>query len=114
MNELASRGHLRAEFVRWALFLVPGIILLGYLSAMISMSGPQNPWFASLNKPAIYPPPMTFSLVWTALYALMGLSAALIAGRLRYVSPLGKCREFQPLAPACRTEQHAHGRHLRL
>ncbi len=79
MTELASAGQLRASVLRWALFLVPGIVLLGFLSAEMSVSGPQNPWFAALDKPTLYPPPETFGIVWTALYALMGLSLAMVA-----------------------------------
>ena len=34
MAELASHGQLRLSLFRWALVLVPGILLLGMLSAM--------------------------------------------------------------------------------
>ncbi len=78
MCELASAGQLRAAFLRWALFLVPGILLLGFLSGLVAQSGPDNPWFASLVKPAIYPPPATFGIVWSALYVMMGLALALV------------------------------------
>ena len=78
MTELASSGQLRAAFLRWALVLVPGMVLLGFVSSMVSGSGPANPWFASLVKPAINPPPQVFGIVWSALYAMMGLAAAVI------------------------------------
>jgi translocator protein len=77
MSELASSGQLRAAFLRWSLFLVPGIVLLGFLSGQVAGSGPDNPWFDGLTKPAIYPPPVTFGIVWTVLYAMMGLAMAL-------------------------------------
>jgi tryptophan-rich sensory protein len=79
MTELASAGQLRASFLRWALVCIPGVLLLGLLSGRISGSGPGNPWFDTLVKPAIYPPPATFGIVWTVLYVLMGASLALIA-----------------------------------
>ena len=79
MTELASAGQLRASFMRWALVCVPGIVLLGFLSGRIAGSGPGNPWFDGLVKPDLYPPPATFGLVWTALYALMGASLAIVA-----------------------------------
>lgn len=79
MNVIASPGQLRASFLRWALVLVPIVLLLGFLSGAVSHSGPQNVWFAGLAKPQIYPPPGTFAVVWTLLYALMGLALALIA-----------------------------------
>jgi translocator protein len=78
MNQLASSGQLRASLLRWALVLIPGIVLLGFVSAQLADSGPDNPWFAGLAKPALYPPPATFGVVWTALYLMMGLAAALV------------------------------------
>jgi len=78
MTLIASRGQLRASYLRWALVFVPLCILLGYLSAVLSVSGPQNPWFDALVKPAAYPPPAVFSIVWTLLYALMGAALAMV------------------------------------
>lgn len=78
MSELASSGQLRASFLRWALFLVPGVLLLGFLSGAVAQSGPANPWFASLVKPDIYPPPQAFGIVWSVLYVMMGLALAII------------------------------------
>lgn len=79
MSELASPSQLRAAFLRWALVCVPGILLLGFLSGRAAGSGPGNPWFSSLVKPELYPPPATFGIVWTLLYILMGLSLAMVA-----------------------------------
>lgn len=79
MTILASRAQLRASFFRWALFLVPVVLLLGFLSGAASGSGAENPWFAALEKPAIYPPPAAFGIVWSILYVLMGIAAALVA-----------------------------------
>ena len=78
MSLLASRGQLRASLIRWALLLVPAVLLAGFLSGELSGSGPGNPWFDSLVKPGIYPPPATFGIVWTILYVLMGLAFAVI------------------------------------
>jgi benzodiazapine receptor len=78
MTIIASKAQLRASFARWALFLVPLVLLLGFLSGAVSGSGPDNPWFAALEKPAIYPPPQSFAIVWSVLYVLMGLAAALV------------------------------------
>jgi len=78
MTVLASRAQLRASFLRWALFLIPVVLLLGYLSGVLSGSSAGNPWFAALQKPALYPPPAVFGIAWTVLYALMGLAAALV------------------------------------
>jgi len=78
MTEIATPLQLRAAFWRWALFCVPGVLLLGFLSGQLAGSGPGNPWFASLAKPAIYPPPGLFGIVWSVLYVLMGLAVAMI------------------------------------
>lgn len=83
MTEIASSGQLRAGLARWMLVLVPGINLLGFLSASVSLSGPSNPWFAALVKPGIYPPPLAFPLVWTALYILMGVALAIVVSARR-------------------------------
>lgn len=79
MNLLASSGQLRASFLRWAFVCVPVVVLLGFLSGTLAQSGPGNPWFAALVKPAAYPPPATFGIVWMILYVLMGLAAAIVA-----------------------------------
>lgn len=78
MTELASPGQLRASLLRWSLFLAPLLLLLGTLSGMMSGSGGNNYWFAGLEKPAIYPPPATFGIVWTILYLLMGTALAMV------------------------------------
>jgi benzodiazapine receptor len=78
MSELASSSQLRFSFVRWALFLVPGVLLLGFVSGALAGSGPDNPWFASLVKPSLYPPPSAFGIVWSVLYVAMGLAAAMV------------------------------------
>ena len=78
MNFLASREQLRASLLRWTLVCVPGCILLGVLSGRLSQSGAGNPWFDGLLKPDLFPPPALFGIVWTVLYALMGLALALV------------------------------------
>jgi tryptophan-rich sensory protein len=78
MNRLASPGQLRASLLRWALVLVPTVLLLGFVSGQLAGSSADNPWFAMLEKPAIYPPPATFGIVWTILYAMMGFAAAIV------------------------------------
>jgi benzodiazapine receptor len=76
MNMLASRGQLRASFIRWALFTVPLLVLLGFLAGQ--SGSPDSAWFAALEKPAIYPPPAAFGIVWTILYVMIGLAVALV------------------------------------
>jgi tryptophan-rich sensory protein len=72
-------SQLRGSLLRWALVLVPVVLLLGLLSSQLSGSGTDNPWFASLRKPAFCPPSMVFVPVWIALYLLIGLALTMIA-----------------------------------
>ena len=78
MTELASPGQLRASFLRWAMFVVPGILFLGFFSGQLAGSGPGNPWFDELVKPAIYPPPQVFGIVWSLLYVMIGFALVLV------------------------------------
>lgn len=79
MRYLASPAQLRASLLRWSLFTVPGVLGLGFLSSLVSNAGPENPWFAALDKPALYPPPATFGIVWSVLYVLIGVAVAMVA-----------------------------------
>jgi len=78
MNRLASPTQLRASFVRWALFVVPAVMLLGFLSGQVAGSTAESPWFISLEKPATFPPPATFGIVWSMLYFMIGVAFALV------------------------------------
>jgi benzodiazapine receptor len=88
MNRLASPAQLRASFVRWALFTVPLVMLLGFLSGQVGDSA-RDPWFIALDKPSIFPPPAAFGIVWSILYFMMGLAAAMVcaAWGSRYRGP---------------------------
>ncbi len=77
MNVLASPAQLRASFLRWALFLVPLVLLVGFAAGQLG--GPDTAWFAGLAKPSLYPPPVIFGIVWTALFVTIGLALALVA-----------------------------------
>ena len=68
MTALASRGQLRASFLRWSLFAVP-VCLLGVLPGRIWTA--DSIWFQSLVKPATFPPPVWFGIVWTTLFVLI-------------------------------------------
>ena len=78
MTTLASRAQLRASFIRWALFCVPAIVLLGFLSGQLAGTGEGDPWFAALAKPDFYPDASLFPIVWGILYVMMGLAFALV------------------------------------
>ena len=78
MNRLASPAQLRASFVRWALFVAPTVLLLGFVSGRLGGEAASDPWFIALDKPAIFPPPAAFGVVWPILYTMMGLAAAMV------------------------------------
>ena len=77
MSVLASKAQLRASFLRWSLFLVPLIVLLGFVGGQLG--SPGTVWFQNLTKPSIFPPPQVFGIVWGVLYVMIGLSVALVA-----------------------------------
>lgn len=88
MNQIASRSQLRMSYLRWALFTVPLILLLGIGSGRMAGSGYRDRWFAELAKPELMPPGWVFGLVWPVLYLLLGLAVAHIlharGARLRW------------------------------
>jgi benzodiazapine receptor len=78
MGEIASQAQLRMSFLRWAIVLVPLVLLLGMLSGVLSGSSGDSAWFRALAKPAIMPSTRVFPVAWTILYAAMGLALAII------------------------------------
>jgi benzodiazapine receptor len=78
MAGIASKSQLRMSFLRYALFTVPAVLLLGTLSGTLSGSGNRNLWFMALHKPPLMPPGWVFGAVWTLLYLLLGLSLAMV------------------------------------
>ncbi len=78
MSEIASKGQLRAGFLRWAVVTVPLILLLGFASGRMVPVGSENRWYQLLTLPAVRPPDWAFGVVWTILYILLGLALAMI------------------------------------
>lgn len=58
------------------LIFVVSAELTGALSALFS--GGYSDFYAEIARPPLSPPAFLFSLVWTILYALMGISAYLV------------------------------------
>ncbi len=54
--------------------LIP--LAVGGISAFLTMDAMKE--FSSLNQPPLSPPPILFPIVWTILYTLMGIGAALV------------------------------------
>lgn len=86
MNHFASPPRLRMSLFRWALFVIPAIMLLGYISGTISGSSEENSWFRQLSKPEAQPPGWVFGTVWPILYFMTALAVAMIlnASNTRY------------------------------
>jgi benzodiazapine receptor len=61
-----------------ALITVPAIVIAGSLVGSLSNSGFDNGWYAALAKPSFQPPGWAFGVVWTILYALMGIALAMV------------------------------------
>jgi translocator protein len=78
MSQLASPGQLRMSLLRWALFVVPAVMLLGWLAGTISGSNGDSPWFQELVKPDAQPPGWVFGVVWPILYFMTGLALAIV------------------------------------
>ncbi|MBU6207572.1 MAG: tryptophan-rich sensory protein [Alphaproteobacteria bacterium] len=78
MSEIASRTQLRMSFARWAMVMVPLIILLGFMSQFLTGTGQKSHWYMMLVKPDFMPPDWLFGPVWTLLYAALGVAAAMI------------------------------------
>ncbi|MFB6176319.1 MAG: TspO/MBR family protein [Halobaculum sp.] len=58
------------------LVLILAVNAVGAAPALLA--GPGTEWFAELTKPAIYPPPVVFGVVWTTLFSLQGVAVWLV------------------------------------
>lgn len=78
MGGIASKGQLRMSLLRWAVVVVPLLMLLGFASGSSVPAGSANAWYAALSKPAATPPDWAFPVVWSLLYVMLGLALAMI------------------------------------
>ncbi len=78
MREIASRGQLRSGFLRWAVVMVPLILLLGFASGRMVPTGSENRWYQLLTLPDIRPPNWAFPVAWTLIYILLGFAIAIV------------------------------------
>ena len=70
------KTHSSRSVLRWSLLTVPLVVVLGFLSGWLSGPAADSAWFDALAKPAIFPPPYAFGIVWPILYVLMGFALA--------------------------------------
>lgn len=66
------------SLLRWVLFIVPLIVLLGFLAAQVTGPADENRWFQALTKPAAQPPDLAFPIAWTSLYIMIGIAFSMI------------------------------------
>lgn len=78
MGGIASRDQLRMSLMRWAVVVVPLILLLGFLSGRSVPAGADNGWYVALAKPSVTPPDWVFPIAWTALYIAIGVALAMV------------------------------------
>jgi translocator protein len=78
MNQLASASQLRMSLLRWALFVIPAVMFLGFLSGAVSGSSDDSGWYLSLMKPDLQPPSWVFPVAWTTFYFMIGLAFAMV------------------------------------
>lgn len=78
LNPPATLSGRHSGFPRRALVLVPLVLLLGMAAGSVSGNGADNDWFAVLVKPALYPPPIAFPIVWTVLFVMIGTALAFV------------------------------------
>jgi translocator protein len=71
-------SHDNRGILKTAIFTIPAIVICGSLIGYLSNSGFSNDWYAPLQKPAFQPPAWMFGVVWTILYALLGLALAIV------------------------------------
>ncbi|MFC7537125.1 TspO/MBR family protein [Sphingomonas sp. GCM10030256] len=84
---MATQAGKRRPWWKVALVAVPAIVVGGSLIGYLSNSGFANHWYGPLAKPSFQPPSWAFGVVWTTLYALMGVALALV-----WTSPPSKPR----------------------
>jgi benzodiazapine receptor len=75
-------GEPEAAEARWFEEVVGLIVLVVVVNAIGAapslLAGPSSAWFEGLTKPAIYPPPVTFGVVWTLLFTFQAAATWLV------------------------------------
>ncbi len=64
--------------INWTALIISILIPLAVGGVSAALSGSQNAMFEAINKPPLSPPGWLFPVVWTVLYALMGISSYLV------------------------------------
>jgi len=74
---------------------LPTTLLIAFVTAATAglgaavLSGTSHEWYMSLDKPGLYPPAASFTIIWPILFTLMAFGAVLVrikAGSFRAAS----------------------------
>jgi len=68
----------RGSAFRAIIILVPLLELLGGVAARVAGTTQTNAWYQDLALPLYQPPGPVFGIVWSLLYALIAIAAALV------------------------------------
>jgi len=72
-------ARVRRVSLRDAFTALGFVVLVNAIGASAALvGGPDSAWFRALEKPAIYPPPWVFGVVWTLLFSLLGVALFLV------------------------------------
>jgi benzodiazapine receptor len=77
MRSAADSVAVRSSYSFWRPFAV-WFVAVAIVAAAGTLFRPDA-WFAALAKPSFNPPSVVFAPVWSALYLLMAIAAALVA-----------------------------------
>lgn len=58
----------------------------GFFIMAFLQTPPQMAWYNTLFHSSLTPPPLTFSIAWTTLYALIAISAALVWEKAKHLT----------------------------
>lgn len=64
-------------WMKWPL-AVGVCLLVGMIGALTSVNPNLDAWYSQLNRPSFAPPNSVFGPVWTVLYIMMGICAAVV------------------------------------
>lgn len=78
----------------WWLYIAFPVVLLGlgFGSSFLSDSGNNNEWYNSLSKAPWTPPGWVFSVVWSILYVLIGVTMARVIVEKHYQTDMDKAQ----------------------
>jgi tryptophan-rich sensory protein len=68
-----QRGITFSDFLFWELLVI--VIALGFVASIWTGPGTTSEWYQNLSQAPWNPPSWVYTLIWTVLYILIGLTA---------------------------------------